>query len=568
MARALRRLIAAGVIAALPTCTGVLRAQSSPNRVQAQVDQIFSRWNASTPGCAVGVSVKDRVIVRSAYGMADLERDVANTPETVFDAGSVAKQFTAAAVLLLARDGKLSLDDPVRRYIPELRDYGVVLTIRQMLNHTSGLRDWSTLAGIAGWPRSVFGQGQAHVLNTPFGYGHVDVLGILSRQRDLNFPPGTRWSYSNSGYGLASIIVQRLSGMPFAEFTKRRIFDALRMTDTSWQQNYTRVVKRRAVGYSERQGAFATDMPNVVVDGSGGLLTTVGDLLKWNENFVRPIVGDAAFIAELQRNARLTDGRTHEYALGLLVDTYRGVPEVDHSGAFAGYRAYVSRYPDQRVSIAVLCNSASANPTAYGKAVAQLLLGPALRTPAPPPLASHALTETESARFAGLYRRSPQAGTLTIVRDQQGLTLPGGPRLVPLSPTRLVRGDGVQTFDFDGQGRMRATDEFGLVDVFERVEPFRPTAKELEEFEADYVSDEIDAAFTAAVEGDVLVLRRRPDTAIALRPAYAGAFSSALGLFVVFERDASGRVEALTVTQERVWNLRFTRQADVPVRIR
>lgn len=493
--------------------------------------------------------------------MADLERNVSNTPETVFDAGSVAKQFTAAAVLLLARDGRLSLDDPVRKYVPELPDYGVHLSIRQMLNHTSGLRDWSTLAGIAGWPRSVFGQGNAHVLDTPHGQGPTHLLDLLSRQRALNFPPGTRWSYSNSGYALAAIIVSRVSGMSFGDFARTRIFEPLGMLDSSFQQDYTRIVKRRAVGYSERQATFATDMPTVIVDGQGGLLTTVDDLLKWNQNFTQPRVGDAAFVRDLQRPATLTGGRTHEYALGLVVDTYRGVPEADHGGSTAGYRAYLSRYPEQQVSIAVLCNAGSANPTAYGKSLAVLLLGAALRAPAAPPVAAYTLTDAEAARYAGMYRRSPQAGALTIVRNEKGLALPSGTPLVPLSPTRLVAADGALTFDFDAAGRLRAADEFGIVDVYERVEPVKPTAAQLREFEGRYVSDEIEATFTLHVDGGRLVLRRRPDTAIALTPVYADAFSSP-DFFVIFGRDASKRVTAFTLTQERVWNLRFARQPE------
>jgi hypothetical protein len=206
----------------------------------------------------------------------------------------------------------------------------------------------------------------------------------------------------------------------------------------------------------------------------------------------------------------------------------------------------------------VLCNAGSANPTAYGKSLAVLLLGAALRTPGPPPVAAHTLTNAETARFAGMYRRSPQAGALTIVRNENGLALPSGTPLVPLSPTRLIGADGALTFDFDGAGRMRSTDEFGVVDVFDRVEPVTPAAAQLRGYEGRYVSDEIEAAFTLAVDGDRLVLRRRPDTTIPLTPVYADAFSSP-DFFVIFERDASRRVTAFTLTQERVWNLRFAR---------
>jgi CubicO group peptidase (beta-lactamase class C family) len=535
-----QRSVLAFVVAALGAATA---AQSHRATEQTRVDTIFNRWTWSTPGCAVGAAVNGGPVIRAAYGMADLEHDVPITSDTIFEAGSVSKQFTAAALLLLARDGKLSLDDPVRKYIPEVPDFGAPLTIRQMLHHTSGLRDWGNLAAIAGWPRG----SRVHT--------HAHVLDILSRQRALNFPPGTRWSYSNSGYNLAAILVARVSGMSFADFTKVRIFEPLRMRDTSWRDDYTRIVKHRAVAYSERQGTFAIDMPFENVHGNGGLLTTVGDLLKWNENFTTHTVGDAAFVADLQRRATFNDGRSHEYALGLYVDTYKGIREVDHSGGTGGYRAHLARYPDQRVSVAVLCNAGSANATAYAKAVAELYLT-GLRTVTPTP--SHTLSDAEAARLVGFYCSAQPTRVITIVHDKDGLRLQDGNRLVSMSATRFVTGDG-NAFEFDGRGQMRTTDEFGTVDAYERVEPARPPADQLKEFAGRYVSDEIETTLNVVVEGDRLVIRRHPDSTVALTPVYADGFSSALG-WVIFRRDASDHIVALSVSQERVWDLRFTRQ--------
>ena len=327
--------------------------QAAPSDLERQVDRVFERWSSATPGCAVAVSVDGQRILSKAYGMADLEHDVANTPDTIFEAGSVSKQFTAAAVLLLARDGKLSLDDPARKYLPELADYGSPLTIRHMLNHTSGLRDWGSVAGIAGWPR------------TTRVYTHAHVLDIVARQRSLNFTPGTRWSYSNTGYNLAAIIVSRVSGMSFADFTRQRLFEPLGMTRTSWRDDYGRIVKNRAMSYSGDGTVYRTVMPFENVHGNGGLLTTVGDLLKWNQNFVAPTVGDQGFVAEQERAGRFNDGRAHGYALGLQVDTYKGLREISHGGATAGYRAYLSHYPEAKTAVALLCNVASVTPETY-----------------------------------------------------------------------------------------------------------------------------------------------------------------------------------------------------------
>ena len=185
-------------------------------------------------------------VLAKGYGMADLEHDVPITPDTIFEAGSVSKQFTAAAVLLLARDGKLSLDDPVRKYIPELPDYGAPLTIRHMLNHTSGLRDWGSVAGIAGWPRTT----RVHT--------HAHVLDIVSPPAARSTSRRARWSYSNTGFNLAAIIVSRVSGMPFADFTRERLFQPLGMTHTSWRDDYTRIVKGRAMAYNSKTATAST----------------------------------------------------------------------------------------------------------------------------------------------------------------------------------------------------------------------------------------------------------------------------------------------------------------------
>jgi CubicO group peptidase (beta-lactamase class C family) len=338
-------------------------AMAQPHVSEKSVDAIFSKWNNTTPGCAVGVAVRGKPVLVKAYGMADLEHDVPNTPDTIFESGSLSKQFTAMAIMLLARDGRLSLDDQVRKHIPELPDYGVPLTIRHMLTHTSGLRDWGSVAAIAGAPR------------TTREYTHAHVLDIVSRQKALNFTPGTEWSYSNTGFNLAAIIVDRVSGMSFAEFSKRRIFSPLGLTRTSWRDDHQRIVKGRAIAYSTTSGGYQIEMPFENVHGNGGLLTTVGDLLKWNENYVHPHVGDAALVAEQQKAGKYSDGRDLEYGLGLFVRPLDGVKNIYHSGSTAGYRAHLNRFPDSQTSVAVLCNGSDGNATNAANAVSRIYLG-------------------------------------------------------------------------------------------------------------------------------------------------------------------------------------------------
>jgi CubicO group peptidase (beta-lactamase class C family) len=541
----IRRFLAALCLPiALVAAQIVLAGQAAvaPN-LEPKVDAVFATWNASTPGCAVGVSTGGKPALTKGYGMADLEHDVKVAPDTIFEAGSVAKQFTAAAVLLLAREGKLSLDDPVRKYIPELPDYaaaapatngqgdapakahgGGALTIRHMLNHTSGLRDWGSVAGIAGWPRTT----RVHT--------HAHVLDIASRQRSTNFPPGTRWSYSNTGFNLAAIVVSRVSNMSFAEFSRTRLFQPAGMTRTSWRDDYTRIVKGRAMAYNSKSDGFHTLMPFENVHGNGGLLTTVGDLLKWNENFVSPVVGDEALVAEQQKPGAFNDGRTHGYALGLFVGTHKGLREVYHSGSTAGYQAFLTRFPDQRVSVAVLCNSSNAQATQFARSVADVYLADRLKPAAPDP----ALSAAQLQQAAGMYRSSMTGLSIVVGGDRDAL-----------------RG---RTWTFDGRAGATATDSYGTTEAYARVEPAKPTGEQLGQLAGTYTSDEAETSLVAAVEQGALVLKQRPDTTIALTPLYADAFRAGPLGTIVFRRDASGRATSFSVVQDRVWDLRFARR--------
>ena len=522
----------------------------------ARIDAWFSRFTPATPGCAVGVSVAGKVVLEKAYGMTDLEHGVPNKPDTIFEIASVSKQFTAAAVLLLARDGKLSLDDPARKYLPELPDYGRPLTIRHMLTHTSGLRDWGSVVGLTGWPRGTR------------AYTHAHVLDIVSRQRSLNFPSGTRWSYSNTGYNLAAVLISRVSGMSFAEFTRARIFEPLGMTRTSWRDDYTRIVKDRAIAYDDRPDGPHMNMPFENIHGNGALLSTVGDLLKWNQNFVTPVVGDAAFVKEQQVPGRFEDGRSHDYAFGLFIGTYKGLRRVYHSGSTAGYRSYVVRFPDEGLSIAILCNaglSSRSGEAAY--AIADLYLASRLKQPAPP--AAHPLSRAEMDAVAGLHVNRETGEPLSIIRNDNALRFEtdsfessdgGAARgvLVPLSASRFTAANGRVQFETSGDG-LQMTDPFGKVNRFDRVKPVTSTAAGLAQLAGRYVSEEAEAVLEVAVVDGSLVLKRRPDAVISLTPLFADAYRSSIGL-VRFHRDASGAVRELSVSLDRVWDMRFRRQ--------
>jgi CubicO group peptidase (beta-lactamase class C family) len=514
--------------------------------LEAKVDQIFAEWNkSSSPGCAVAASVDGKQTLAKAYGMADLEHDIPNTPETIFEAGSVAKQFTAAAVLLLAQDGKLSLEDPVRKYVPELPDYTSAITIRQILTHTSGLRDWSDIVAIAGWPRG------SRVYTMPH------VLDILARQHSLNFEPGTRWSYSNSGYNLAAIIVERVSGTSFADFTKARIFEPLGMTHTSWRDDYTRVVKKRAIAYSRTPDGFHSLMPFENIYGSGGLLTTVGDLLKWNENFVTHKVGGADFASQQLEPGRLRNGRAHNYAMGLFIESHKGQRVVQHAGATAGYAAGLMRFPEQRLSVAVLCNIAIRYALAPGYAfsVADFYLPTQDK---PSAKAEHTLTRKEIDAVQGLFRNVETDTALQVIEENGKLRILNGPRLVATSGTTFTYGE--STLKVMSPGNVQVTDQFGIEDRYTRVEPVTPTPENLAQFAGTYVSDEAETSLTVVADGTKLLIKRRPDATFTLEPIYTDVFGAGprLGTFI-FRRNSSGRPIAFSIVQDRLSDLRFER---------
>ena len=309
-----------------------------------------------------------RPTLHARLRLSDLEHDIPNKPETIFEAGSISKQFTAAATVLLALDGKLKLEDDVRKYVPELPTYERTITIRHLLNHTSGLRDWGEIASLAGWPRGT----RSHT--------HDDVLDILHRQRALNYPPGDRYSYTNSGYNLLAIIVTRVSGQPFATFTHERLFKPLGLTSTRWRDDYRRIVKGRAQAYSRTSGGeWQLNMPFEYVHGNGGILTTVGDLLTWTAMLERPTTAWQALVDSLHVPGRLTNGNRIDYALGLVASEYRGLPRVEHSGGTAGYRADLLRFPKRGLAVAVLCNTATADAVALANQLVDSLMASVVR---------------------------------------------------------------------------------------------------------------------------------------------------------------------------------------------
>ncbi|HKN68943.1 MAG TPA: serine hydrolase domain-containing protein [Gemmatimonadaceae bacterium] len=541
----MRRLIV--LLAALPAIA------SGQNPTPAQIDAVFSRFDhRDSPGCILGVSRAGKVVYEKGYGMADLEREVPITPASIFHVASISKQFTAMAILLLEQQGKLSIEDDVRKYIPELPDYGKRITLRHLLQHTSGIRDQWTLLRLAGW--------RDDDLIT-----EDDVMWAVTRQRALNFDPGAEYLYSNSGFTLLAVIVKRVSGHSLREFADEQIFKPLGMVHTHFHDDHTMVVPHRTSAYEPRQGGgWSVSIPVFDTYGATSLFTTAEDLLRWEQNFSAPVVGSPVLLTRMQQEGILNDGSKTGYALGIAVGTHRGVREIGHSGADAGYRADVERYPDQQLAVTALCNASNSNPGLLTRQVADLYLGSAL---APEPSqARQAGTVTlpgeRLAALVGIYRRT--TGDLLRLDVREGkLWIAEGARteLLPLSDSRFaLRGvEGQAVFDSTSAGRVLRLRRGILPEqVFQQMTAFSPTPAQLAAFAGRYRSAELETVVDIKATDSTLVMSERRPGSIVMRPVYTDAFRGGFGV-TEFTRDASGRVTGFVVNAGRVRALRFDR---------
>jgi CubicO group peptidase (beta-lactamase class C family) len=518
-----------------------------------RVDAVFKDYDSATsPGCAVAVFQDDQILYKRAYGMANLDHDVRLSTASVFHVASVSKQFTATAILLLAQDGKLALDDDIRKYVPELPDFGRKITIRHLANHTSGIRDQWDLLGLAGWRYS-------RDLITD-----DDVLELLSRQKDLNYTPGERHLYSNSGFTLLAVIVSRVSGKSFREFTNERIFAPLGMTNTHFRDSFTEIVKNQAYGYAPDGKTFRLSVTNFDTAGATSLLTTVEDMARWYANFETGKVGGDKLVAALLDRGVLNDGTRIDYALGITHGTYRGVATVGHGGSDAGYRADFVRFPDYRLGVATLCNISTANPGALSRRVAEEFL-PAnvlapTAEPAPDNTAENPLPPATLARYAGLYWNQADAVERQVVLDAGRLYAMLGRQRVALkslgSGAFVMTGPPGARLSFEEPSNRAVQMKLATGQVLVRMEPFTPDAAQLSEYAGVYRSDEMDAVFRIAIKDGQLRLERTKLRPSAIDPMFKDTFRAPTGV-LQFNRDAAGRVSGFLLEGGRVRHVRF-----------
>lgn len=518
-------------------------AQSWQDTV-ASIEKIFSRYNSNAvPGAELAISRHGQVIFSRAWGMADLEHNIPLTTQSLTEAGSVSKQFTAASILLLEQQGKLSLDDDVRKYIPELPDYGKVVTLRHMMQHTSGLKDWGSIMDLAGWSRGTR------------AYSNEYALYVIALQPTLNNVPGDEYIYSNSNYNLQAIIVQRVSGLSLADFTSKYIFEPAGMKHTEWRSNYKKIVKDRAIAYSKGGQSFYTNMPNESAYGNGGLLTTAEDLLAWNHFYLSGKLGNPSLLANQTATRKLNSGRINNYAAGLMMDSIGGWQAISHSGATASYRANLEYFPEAGLSIAWLSNTSAfdSDTLNVNNAVRRLFL-PNRRTSVVRRELNVAVDAAKLASYAGWYRDPRNnAGLKLYVKDG---------RLSSLFPTATLIAVADNAFMLGGT-RLEMGHKKGFLAkagpesiYYEKMDSVDANPKYLEDFVGQYFSWEVEATYYMVLKDGKLLLQIKPTTTFPMNPTYKDAFDCPFGP-VYFVRDLKRGIMELKISVGRARNVVF-----------
>jgi len=551
----------------LGLCLLVAADSSAQEELTDKVDRVFAEWNTtSSPGCALAVVKDDHVVYEHGYGMANLELGIAITPQSVFDIGSVSKQITAMAILLLAQEHKLSLDDDIRKYLPEMPDYGSTITIRHMLHHTSGLRNYDDLFDLQGIPEADLTTDR-------------DAMELILRQKGVNFRAGEEFLYSDTNYFLMSQIVKRVTGQTLRQFAQDRIFGPLQMTSTHFHDDHTMIVPRRATGYAPHKGGgFEIDMSNFEQLGDGSVMTTVEDLFKWDQNFDHPLVGGADAIRQLTTPGTLNNGQTIPYAMGLFLDHYRGLNWIHHSGEWVGYRAALSRFPDQHFSTLVLCNCVgSMSPMTMAQRVADVYLAEefARAENGPSPKTSPNVPLTELKQYVGTYWSQKNGAFRTFVlRDDKlimvapGMTydlLPlGGGQFEALEADIEHKDRYIFHAVKNGSNFQLEAVEGGVPVSYEAVRPGLESSH-LADYAGSYANDELRATWTLVVEKGKLVRQQWMTEDEEIEPAFPDGFIGDIseGQFLMhFNRDSNGRVTSFDVATDMVRPMRFFRMAD------
>ncbi len=522
-----------------------------------QVDEAFSIWdNAESPGTAVSIMRHGKTLYKKGYGLANLEYNIPITSETVFHVASVSKQFTVFSILLLAQQGKLSLDDDIRKYIPEMHDFGKKITLRHLASHTSGLRDQWELLVLAGWRiDDVITQDQ--------------ILKLAYRQTALNFEPGEEYMYCNTGFTLLAEVVARVSGKSFAAFTDEHIFKPLQMTQTQFYDNHEKIVKNRAYCYRSDSIGFKKSNLNYATVGATSLFTTAEDLQKWVNNYTTVQIGSKTIFNEMTTPAKLNNGKYIECGLGQYIGEYKGMKEIQHGGGDAGYRCYETRFPEHDFSVVVLSNVAEFNPVMMSHKIVDIYFAKEFEQA--PVKSVSSIKSTSSTQpsvdllksYVGDYSLEPGITFMIRLLDKQFTFQPseGQPMdLIALSESRFSLEGSSEEIEFVQRSN---TNEFdlqlvhnGKIKSATKMQAFDVNSMKLTDFVGAYYSNELATEYDIEFEKGKLIRRHYRLTDDELSPTGKDFFLYSLG-YMQFERDAKGEVIGFNLYINRSKRIEF-----------
>ena len=476
-----------------------------------KVDMLFEKWDSTvSPGVSMGIIHNGDFIYKRGYGMANLEHNVPITPETVFRIGSTSKQFTAACIAILSLQGKLSLDDDIRKHLPELPVYEKSITVRHLIHHISGVRDYLGLARLSGISGDDF-------------FTPEETVAMIARQKGLNFVPGDEHLYSNSGYFLLGLIVSRVSGKSLNAFAQENIFKPLGMKNTHYHDDYTKIVKKRADGHDETEDGFTILNTTLNHVGDGGVFTTVEDLFLWDQAFYNFKLGKE-LMDMLHRTGVLNDGKKLRYAFGLNVGKYKGLKLVAHGGAFVGFRADMIRFPEEKFTVICLANLASINPSKLCRQIADIYMADKFTEDTEPEKEAESttpvtLSQDELQNKVGKYTDEKEEFVADISLKDNSLIVEAmgiSFSLIPISQSKFISKDApvdlmIEFFPADEEATgAKLTVERDQEVQLNKIPTIVPlTLEQLKVYTGSYYNDELPATYMLVIEEGKLIFKHR-----------------------------------------------------------
>ncbi len=531
---------------------------SAQSSLPAKMDSLFKRYDTKTgPGVAVGIVINDKVVFTKGYGLANMEYDIPNTAASVFDIASVSKQFAGLAISTLVQEGKISLQDDIHKYLPDVPDFGKIITIDHLVHHTSGLRDWPEGLNVAGW-------------RWDEAFKFDDIIRMVKYQKELDFAPSEKYSYSNTGYNLLAVIVEKVSGMSFRKWTDQNIFKPLEMENSRFQDDYSELTKNMAYSYHREGDVYKKNMTGLTAVGSSSLFTNVDDLCKWVINFDKQIAAKNPVYLRMLEGSTLNNGEKNTYGFGVGVGSMDGLTIEAHTGGWAGYRTVIMKFPDEKLNIILLGNDGSFNPHGTAGDVARIILKGKMKPQAGPNpsdntknLPTIKLKESLATKFAGTYQLGEDWFVTLTLENGQLMTQANGEDKFPTFP----KSDSVVWVEAYGASMTFVTGKDGKVNVLRyrgfnapRIGSVKPDPTQWKDFPGIYYSKELSTEYAIESKEGKLVMHhmRLGDFDLTPHLVKAGTFSSGIGTLTFFSEQ--GNVVGYRLSRGRVKNIRFDKR--------